>query len=397
MPKARFHVNSKGEAGKCSATVGACPFGGESGDENHFDTLAAAQVESERRLTEEHNPLASLKKAEPATINTPDLDYAGAEPKARTEEMVKDLEDAIGKIVADGNLAKYLDAMAANGKNRWTFSNVVLAAYQLKSWQKRNGINTDDAEGNGLKGILKTISNMDACGAKQWGARGRKVTSGKGSALYILAPLMAKRELKDKNGKPVIGKDGKPIKSMTPYGFRSVAVFDVSQTEGEPVPENPINVTPVDKEIDEKYIDSMRDWITKAGYTYEEEETATDPEKLTGVLGYTSHTQKKVAVDPRLSAAQRAATTAHELAHIHMGHVTAEGAEDYRFHRGRMETEAEGLAYLIMRRAGLNAQEAESFSPGYIAGWSKGDASVVKKAMNSVSTKFNNLMDELKW
>ena len=193
------------------------------------------------------------------------------------------------------------------------------------------------------------------------------------------------------------GKDGKPIKSMTPYGFRSVAVFDVSQTEGEPVPENPINVTPVDKEIDEKYIDSMRDWITKAGYTYEEEETATDPEKLTGVLGYTSHTQKKVAVDPRLSAAQRAATTAHELAHIHMGHVTAEGAEDYRFHRGRMETEAEGLAYLIMRRAGLNAQEAESFSPGYIAGWSKGDASVVKKAMNSVSTKFNNLMDELKW
>ena len=37
---ARYHINSKGEAGKCSATQGKCPFGG---DANHYDSPEKAQ------------------------------------------------------------------------------------------------------------------------------------------------------------------------------------------------------------------------------------------------------------------------------------------------------------------------------------------------------------------
>ncbi len=47
---AKFHVNGKGEAGKCSASNGKCPFGGETGTENHYDTVEQAQAAAEKLL-----------------------------------------------------------------------------------------------------------------------------------------------------------------------------------------------------------------------------------------------------------------------------------------------------------------------------------------------------------
>jgi hypothetical protein len=55
----KFHINpASGEAGKCSATKGPCPFGGE---EEHFSSLEEATAESERRLESVHGD-ATLKK-----------------------------------------------------------------------------------------------------------------------------------------------------------------------------------------------------------------------------------------------------------------------------------------------------------------------------------------------
>lgn len=39
----RWHINTKGEVGKCSAQS-KCPFGGETGSDNHFTSQEAAEL-----------------------------------------------------------------------------------------------------------------------------------------------------------------------------------------------------------------------------------------------------------------------------------------------------------------------------------------------------------------
>jgi hypothetical protein len=63
---AQFHVNSKGEAGKCAATQGKCPFGGE---DEHYTSLEAARDSfegsmSEQQFTKFAAPDAHIKEAE---------------------------------------------------------------------------------------------------------------------------------------------------------------------------------------------------------------------------------------------------------------------------------------------------------------------------------------------
>lgn len=70
----------------------------------------------------------------------------------------------------------------------------------------------------------------DARGYRQWLKVGRKVKPGQKAAAYILVPLFGKKdETKTKNGRETT----KEISFI--YGFKGVAVFDISQTEGEPV------------------------------------------------------------------------------------------------------------------------------------------------------------------
>ena len=72
----------------------------------------------------------------------------------------------------------------------------------------------------------------------------------------------------------------------------------------------------------------LRDRVAAAGYTYREEELAdAHPELGTGTLGYTDPAAKVIVVDPRLSPHQKASTIAHELGHVHVGHVDAAPGE----------------------------------------------------------------------
>lgn len=383
-----YHVNDKGESNKCSAKEpSGCQFYKGEDDARHYETLTEARAGAETIMAKETgNALGTLKKKK----NELDMNFGTVDKKDRAQKIIENLDKAIENIVSDGKLGTYLDAMSRNGANKWSFSNVVIAGMQLQNYQKRNGLPVE-------KDIVSTLNKMDACGAKQWNERGRKITSGKGSALYILAPMIGKKDAKDSNGNPVIGKDGKPSTNSYVYGFRTVPVFDVSQTEGDPVPENPIEIKPVTQEIDDKYVDDMKNMIEKSGYKYHELEIASNPEKLEGTLGYTRPSDMTVAVDSRLSKAQKAAVISHELAHIKLGHVSGEGLDEYKTHRGRMETEAESLSYMLMQRAGLDEKQGESFSPGYIAGWAKGDMKVVRAALNKVTSNFGKIMDEMKW
>ena len=126
--------------------------------------------------------------------------------------------------------------------------------------------------------------------------------------------------------------------------------------------------------------------------TYEESEIpGFNPKAGTGTFGFTDPAGKRIVVDPRQSAAEHASTLAHELAHVHCGHVS--DLQEYSRHRGRMETEAEMTAYLVNRSRGMAAKDADSFSPGYIAGWSQGDPKVMHSAMDTAVRAYNKIME----
>lgn len=71
-----FHINPKGVITRCRAAQGNCPFGGESGSENHFETLVQAKAGYEKMM--ESNLLPSINKTDEAAHPYGE-DYAQAE------------------------------------------------------------------------------------------------------------------------------------------------------------------------------------------------------------------------------------------------------------------------------------------------------------------------------
>lgn len=77
--------------------------------------------------------------------------------------------------------------------------------------------------------IVALSATVDARGIKQWNTAGRKVKKGS-HALWILAPCLKKVTEKVENGQE--------RQRQIIYGFRSVPVFAVDDTEGDALPES---------------------------------------------------------------------------------------------------------------------------------------------------------------
>jgi len=60
---AKFHVNPEsGEPGDCAANKGKCPFGGENGLSNHFETHEEAEAAGQKILQTKYRKINSFKK-----------------------------------------------------------------------------------------------------------------------------------------------------------------------------------------------------------------------------------------------------------------------------------------------------------------------------------------------
>lgn len=175
-----------------------------------------------------------------------------------------------------------------------------------------------------------------------WKAVGRYARPGE-KALRIYAPSFRK----DDNG------DDKLI-----Y-FRLVPVFDVSQTDGDPLPyvaeTRPELLT---GDAPAKLWDAVAKMIADAGYSLSR---AADP-VLPDANGVTTWSARTVTVREDLDPAQAVKTLIHELAHILLGH----GNDRKDTSRGRGEVEAESVACVVAAVAGL---DSHAYSVPYVAGW----------------------------
>lgn len=206
-----------------------------------------------------------------------------------------------------------------------------------------------------------------------WKSLGRYVKPGE-HAIWILAPMHRKVEVEDDAG------DKTSVQAIS--GFRPVPVYDVAQTDGEPIPE----VRPVLLEGDApaRLWDSVVDQIAHHGY---ETKLEAPPSAANGDTNPLTNT---VRVRPELSPFQKLKTGVHELAHIRLGHP--ENVPEYRAHRGRSEVEAESVAYVVCSALGY---DTSAYSVPYAAGWAGGDTSKLAEVANKVVTVAHAILDDL--
>ena len=154
-------------------------------------------------------------------------------------------------------------------------------------------------------------------------------------------------------------------------GFRAVHVFDVAQTEGDPLPD----VAPalLVGQAPAGLWNDLAGQVTGYGYALERGDCC-------GANGYTDPTRRVVRVRDDIDEAQAVKTLAHELGHLQCGHVA--DLPTYLTCRGRCEVEAESVAYVVAAAHGL---DAGGYSFAYVAGWAGGDLARVRQAAETVT------------
>ncbi|AMY20757.1 MULTISPECIES: ImmA/IrrE family metallo-endopeptidase [Nocardiaceae] len=171
--------------------------------------------------------------------------------------------------------------------------------------------------------------------------------------------------------------------------FPILSVFDQGQTdpiEGHPQPE------PVARRLtgdDPAAIHDRTAAVMAArGWTVTREIIAGETNGYTTTDG-----SRRIVVDARLAPAQAAKTMLHEAAHALMHAADTLTAEDRRdLHRGRMEIEAESVAYVL---AGILGLDTAAYSVGYVAGWANGDTTAVADTARAVLATVHELADAL--
>lgn len=151
-----------------------------------------------------------------------------------------------------------------------------------------------------------------------------------------------------------------------------VNVFDISSTEGEPLPE-------IAHKLDgtvEGYADFMR-------AIKEISPVPVEIKKIDGSAnGYYDLKEKYIAIDSGMSQTMHCKTGIHELAHAILHDRDIETEKDSKVDIETKEVQAESVAFTVCEYFGINTSD---YSFGYISGWSSGkDLKELKASMETI-------------
>ena len=218
-----------------------------------------------------------------------------------------------------------------------------------------------------------------------WKSMGRHVKKGE-HGIEIFVPLLARSHSKEEHlatkeeasSEHSLEEEGWQCSGKVLVGFKMGHVFDVSQTDGEPLPERPYARLEGDDAGMFAVLKTAIETLLQIPVTVDALPPHTigccryDPDQDCRPLAIT------ISDDPTLSSAQKLAALAHEGAHaiLHSG-------SEYRQHSERSirELEAESVAYCTLSALGFDASQ---MSFGYIATWSEiAGGDTVKEIENS--------------
>jgi hypothetical protein len=226
--------------------------------------------------------------------------------------------------------------------------------------------------------LLITAQRPDAtrvAGYRTWQQLGRQVCKGQ-KGIAILAPVTGLRRADEAERTP----DDPAATARTVRGFRVTYVFDISQTEGPPLPD--IRPQMLTGDGDPALYQALATQVTAAGYRLVRE-PCSHPE----ANGETVFPTRVVRVRPDLPDAQAVKTLAHELAHVRLHAPDAPGDP---VPRDVAEVEAESVAYLVTAAHGL---DTGAYTVPYVAGWAGGAKGAVLTAAERVLSTASSILE----
>ena len=266
-------------------------------------------------------------------MNTEKTDYVKQLIDQGLKSLVENLEGGKSE-----QLTAYITAMAKF--HRYSFRNIMLIVSQFPEASQ-------------------------VAGFRAWKKLGRYVKKGEQS-ITIVAPVVYqntdKGESKSQEDEPRIR-------------FRAAHVFDLSQTDGDPLPH------PAEASGDPKdYTEHLKTLIAAKGIVLEYSDNLGTAEGASS--------GGKIRIRPELSPAAEFSVLVHELAH-EMLHWTDHGLAGTPTIR---ETEAEAVAYIVSTAIGLECSTASS---DYIQLY-KGDTELLEASLNGIRKTASEIITALK-
>ncbi len=223
-----------------------------------------------------------------------------------------------------------------------------------------------------------------------WKEMNRHVVKGE-KGIRILAPAPYKMEREqdkvDASGKVILDKDGEPVKEkveVTVNAFKPVSTFDVSQTDGDPIPT--IGVAELSQSVDgyKTLLDAITE-VVPVPITFENIES--------GAKGYFHLEDNRIAVQEGMSEAQTVKTILHEAAHQALHSKEAQDSSSEKKSKNQKETEAESVAYVVCQHYGIDTSD---YSFGYVASWSEGkEVPELKASLNTIRQTASELITKI--
>ena len=232
--------------------------------------------------------------------------------------------------------------------------------------------------------LLITMQKPEAtlvAGYQAWQKKfNRHVKRGeKGIQIIAPAPIREKQEIEKIDPvtkEPVIGDDGQPeteIVEMVIPRFRVTTVFDVSQTEGEPIAELKVPELTGSVQFYDTFMQALQN-------------ISPVPIRMMNVegeaKGYYHQTEKYIAIKEDMSNVQTMKTGVHEVSHALLHDREVMDAEGVLKDQTTKEVEAESIAYIVCNHFGLDTSE---YSFTYIASWCESrDMKALKASMDTI-------------
>lgn len=207
-------------------------------------------------------------------------------------------------------------------------------------------------------------------------------------AIKILAPYQVNAktqvEQKDANGEVIRNDKGDALteeKVYTVTKFRVVNVFDISQTDGQPLPEltHDLKGTSDSSRALIKSIEEVCE-IQIEFKSIDEDQTLSG-----GAKGYYSLTEDKIVINSGLDDIHKAKTLAHEYAHSLL-HKELNKPQSQR------EIEAESLAFVICNHFGIDTSE---YSFVYVTTYAEQNDQFLKQTLLNIQSNAHEMITKL--
>jgi antirestriction protein ArdC len=241
--------------------------------------------------------------------------------------------------------------------------------------------------GNQLLIALQDPDATRVAGFEAWKALRRYVRKGE-HGIAILAPMTFTRRTSNTDATADGNVDTTASAGSAPSDegtvqtftrFKVVHVFDISQTDGDPLPGLADRLSGTGNRV---LWDGLARLVAARGYTLTR--TTTGPD------GYTHPASRTVGVRGDVSDAHAVMVLGHELGHIWCGHTDTDF--DYLAHRGTAEVEAQSVAYILAAAHGL---DASAYTADYLIGWSHGDTDTLRATAAAVTTAAREILTAL--